>query len=205
VATAKTERTLLKRFLADILRGMPNYRRLFIPGGTYFFTVVTYKRRPFLTDTLARDCLHLAIETIRTDWSFAMPAIVLLPDHLHAIWTLPEGDSNYPIRWSLIKRKFTQLYIQAGGKEFFRSGSRRKRKERGIWQRRYWEHAIDDEKDLERHFDYIHYNPVKHGLVSSPSDWPWSSFQRYVREGFYSVNWGSGPMVFNDLDETAME
>src|SRR5262249_5644683 len=79
------------------------------------------------------------IETIRTDWSFAMPAIVLLPDHLHAIWTLPEGDSNFPIRWSLIKRKFTQLYLQAGGKEFFRSGSRRKRKERGIWQRRYWE------------------------------------------------------------------
>ena len=184
---------------------MPNYRRLFIPGGTYFFTLVTYKRRRILTDPLARDCLHSAIETIRTDWPFTMSAIVLLPDHLHAIWTLPEGDWNYPIRWSLIKRKFKQLYLKWGGREYFLSHSRKKRNERGIWQRRYWEHAIEDENDLERHFDYIHYNPVKHGLVSSPNDWLWSSFQRYVREGFYPATWGSGPMVFDDLNETAME
>jgi putative transposase len=187
---------------------MPNYRRLFIPGGTFFFTVVTHQRRRFLTDELARDCLHKAIDTVRVDRPFTVNAVVLLPDHLHTIWTLPEGDSNYPARWKRIKAEFTQLYLKSGGKDGFRSASRRKRKERGIWQRRYWEHTIRDEDDLERHFDYIHYNPVKHGLVTRPIDWQWSSFHRCVREGIYPAHWGclsTGPLFFDDLDETAME
>jgi putative transposase len=187
---------------------MSNYRRLYIPGGTIFFTVVTHMRRPFLTDEMARSCLHEAIEKVQVRHPFQIRAIVLLPDHLHTLWTLPECDADYSARWKRLKEEFTRRFLQAGGKEGIRSPSRLRRKERGIWQRRYWEHAIQDETDLERHFDYIHYNPVKHGLVKSPRDWPWSSFHRWVREGIYTDDWGcvqNGPLRFDDLDESAME
>jgi putative transposase len=187
---------------------MPEYRRLFVPAGTIFFTVVTHNRRPFLIDELARDCLHHAIDTVRMRRPFTIDAIVLLPDHLHTIWTLPDGDQAYPVRWKRIKEHFTTLYLKRGGKEGLRSLSRLKRQERGIWQRRYWDHVIRNEDDLERHFDYIHYNPVKHGLVSCPRDWPWSSFHRWVKQGAYDPQWGcvsNGPLRFDDLDETAME
>jgi putative transposase len=187
---------------------MPNYRRFFVPGGCYFFTVVTHRRRPFLTDDLARNCLHTAITTVRKNHPFELPAMVLLPDHLHAIWTLPAGDLGYSTRWRRIKEEFTELFLEQGGIESTRSTSRVRRHERGIWQRRFWEHAIRDEQDLERHFDYIHYNPVKHRLVRYPSEWPRSSFHRWVEAGNYPLNWGcvaNGPMLFDDLDQTAME
>jgi putative transposase len=187
---------------------MPEYRRYYVPGGTIFFTVVTHERRDLFSQALARDCLRYAIETIRSKRPFDMPAFVLLPDHLHCLWTLPPGDSAYSVRWRRIKEEFTKKYMQAGGSEGRRSASRRRRKERGIWQQRFWEHTIEDEHDFERHFDYIRYNPVKHGCVDRPCDWPYSSFHRWVDRGVYPIEWGrlsDGPLDFDDLDETEME
>src|SRR5688572_23083040 len=115
---------------------MSDYRRWYVPGGTYFFTVVTYCRRRILCDALGRDCLRQAIEHIRHDWPFELVAIVLLPDHLHAVWTLPPGDDGYSIRWKRIKEEFTRRYLEGGGTELPQSSSREKHGERGIWQRR---------------------------------------------------------------------
>jgi putative transposase len=187
---------------------MSRYLRYFVPGAMYFFTVVTHQRRGILATDLGRACLHNALETIRTRWPFDLTAIVLLPDHLHTVWTMPLGDAHYPRRWRRLKEEFTEAFLQGGGQEGTVSASRRKRKERGIWQRRYWEHTLDDESDFERHMDYIHYNPVKHGFVKCPRDWPYSSFHRLVKEKIYAENWGcveNGPLDFSDLDETAME
>ncbi|SRR6266481_2240862 len=186
---------------------MSNYRRYFIPGGTYFFTLVTHERRRFLTHPSSRRCLREAFKSIRIKRSYEMLAVVLLPDHLHAIWTLPEGDSDYSLRWKRIKEEFTIKYILSGGREGLRSSSRLRRKERGIWQRRFWEHTIKDDDDLEQHMNYVHYNPVKHGLVRCPRDWPFSSFHRWVKLGAYPSDWGVDldPVNFRDLDEFAME
>jgi putative transposase len=170
---------------------MPNYRRLIIPGGTYFFTLVTYQRRPWLCNELARATLRSAIERVNRNYPFTIDAVVLLPDHIHWIWTLPDGDSNYAIRWSLIKRYVTQ---HCGGKlevDAATSLSRQKRKEGNLWQRRFWEHLIRDDKDYANHCDYIHYNPVKHGLCQAPSQWSFSSFHRFVADGIYPQDWGS--------------
>ena len=184
---------------------MPDYRRYFVSGGTYFFTVVTDRRRPFLVEEPARKCLGDAIRKIQRDWPFEMPAIVLLPDHLHTIWCLPPGDADYETRWRLIKSTFTRTYLASGGQEARRSSSRVARKERGLWQRRFWEHTIRDEHDFERHFDYIHYNPVKHRHAKSPIEWPHSSFYRWVECGVYDHQWGRSEMKFDDLSNSAME
>jgi putative transposase len=187
---------------------MPNYRRFTVPGATLFFTVVTDRRRTFLVEPLARRCLREAFRVVRERHPFEIPAIVLLPDHLHAIWILPQGDSDYSTRWRRIKEEFTERFLAEGGIEGERSSSRLAREERAVWQRRFWEHTILDDQDFERHVDYIHYNPVKHGLVASPRDWPFSSFHRWVRRGDYPPDWGCtthGPLQFDDLDETAME
>jgi putative transposase len=187
---------------------MSEYRRYFVPGGTYFFTLVTHARRPFLCDPLARHCLRTAIKEIQRNRPFELVAMVLLPDHLHAIWSLPARDQSYHVRWRRIKEVFTQGYLAGGGSEGPISAGRRARGERGIWQRRYWEHTIRDEFDFERHFDYLHYNPVKHGYARSPAEWPHSSFHRWVRQNVYDPEWGSlsrGVLLFDDLDETAME
>lgn len=187
---------------------MPDYRRWRAPGGTFFFTLVTYRRRPFLTDPLARRCLRRAIQVVRAKQPFDIPALVLLPDHLHVLWTLPRGDTDYSARWRWIKGEFTRRYLREGGAEQEQTDSRRQRNERGVWQRRFWEHAIRDEIDLERHFDYIHYNPVKHGFAACPRDWPFSSFHRCVRERHYPADWGCSsapPPCFDGLDETYME
>jgi putative transposase len=137
--------------------------------------------------------------------SFETVAIVLLPDHLHVIWTLPRGDDDYPSRWQAIKAKFTSQWLAAGGEEHdVTRGYRR----RGVWQPRFMEHAIRDEQDLHNHADYIHYNPVKHGYVQAPRDWPWSSFHRYVRSGDYPVDWGCAherPPQFGGVDEGLIE
>jgi putative transposase len=187
---------------------MADYRRYFVAGGTYFFTLVTHGRRPFLISELARTCLREAIETIRKKRPFEMPAMVLLPDHLHVLWTLPSGDDKYSARLRRIKGEFTESYLALGGDEALVSHSRRVRRERGVWQRRFWEHTIRDEDDFGRHFDYIHYNAVKHDYANCPKDWPYSSFQRWVDAGVYALDWGCrsrGPLNFDDLDQTAME
>jgi len=121
---------------------------------------------------------------------FATDAVCLLPDHIHCIWTLPDRDINYSVRWKEIKSLFTKSYLEQIGPGDIRSESRVRRGEAAIWQRRFWEHTIRDQTDLNRHLDYIHYNPVKHELVQTVSDWPWSSFHRYVKMGYYETNWG---------------
>ena len=151
---------------------MSDYRRNYVPGGTYFFTVVTYKRRYMLVDELARSCLHEAIAEIRAKWPFDIVAIVLLPDHWHTVWTLPRGDDRYSLRLRRIKEEFTRRYLEGGGSELPQSESRVDHGMRGIWQKRFWEHTIDDEDDLKRCVDYVHWNPKKHGLVSNVIDWP---------------------------------
>lgn len=163
---------------------MTNYRRSKLCGGYYFFTVVTYKRRRFLADELSRICLKGAWRKIRQNRPFEVVAFCLLPDHLHCVWHLPDGDKDFSQRWMLIKKEFTRRYLKAGGLEPGQSMSREKKQERGIWQRRFWEHRIRDEKDLQKHIDYIHYNPVKHGLVNVIEDWPWSTYHKFVRNGF---------------------
>jgi len=169
---------------------MSTYRRYYVPGGTYFFTCVTYKRQPILTTDLARDCLHNAIETVRDKHPFEIVAIVLLPDHWHTIWSFPPGDDRYPLRWMRIKEEFTEAWLAKGGMELPQSTSREKHRHRGVWQRRYWEHTICDEGDLKRCADYIHWNPRKHNLVPRVADWQWSSFHRFVAAGEYEPDWG---------------
>jgi putative transposase len=169
---------------------MPNYRRCRVAGGSYFFTVVTFGRRRFLTSDLARPLLRKGIDEVREELPFEVVAWVLLPDHLHAVWALPPGDSKYSERWQAIKEKFTKSFLAAGGREGVRNRSRRRRRERAVWQRRFWEHTIQDEEDLASCVDYVHWNPVKHGLVSRVCDWPWSTFHRYVEAGHYGIDWG---------------
>lgn len=171
---------------------MPEYRRWRVEGGIYFFTVVTFHRRPILTSPSARNLLHIAWEDTRSRFPFSTVAICLLPDHIHCIWKLPEGDSNYSIRWKEIKKLFTKHYLREIGTGDDLNLSRVKRKEAAIWQRRFWEHTITDETDLEEHLDYIHYNPVKHGYVEHVMDWHWSSFQKYVDQGIYTRDWCGG-------------
>src|SRR5687768_13416942 len=137
---------------------MPNYRRTVRPGGTFFFTVVTYDRLAFLCNAKARAMLRTALRLCQTLRPFEIEAFVLLPDHLHTVWTLPVGDSDFSTRWGLIKKAFTQSWLASGGREGHVSVSREANQRRGVWQRRFWEHTIRDEDDLHRHLDYIHYN-----------------------------------------------
>jgi putative transposase len=169
---------------------MPNYRRNYVPGGTYFFTCVTYRRRKIFTTDLARRCLREAIQTVRTDHPFTVIAIALLPDHLHTVWTLPPNDISYPLRWMRIKNEFTKAWLARGGSELQQSQSRERQGQRGIWHKRYWEHTVDDEDDLKRCVDYTHWNPRKHNLVERVRDWNWSTFSRFVTAGEYDLDWG---------------
>ena len=169
---------------------MSQYRRNFVPGGTFFFTVVTAQRRPILTTDLGRRCLREAIHEVKTKFAFSIYAMVLLPDHFHTIWILPPEDSDFPTRMRRIKTEFTNRYLALGGCEVQTSESRIKKRERGIWQRRYWEHTVRDEDDLKHCTDYIHWNPCKHNLVVFPRDWLWSSYHRFVRDGEYDDSWG---------------
>lgn len=171
---------------------MPEYRRCRVDGGTYFFTVVTFHRLPIFIKEPARRILHQAWMETNQRFPFSTIAVCLLPDHLHCLWKLPEGDSNYSIRWKEIKRLFTKRYLKEIGPGEERNFSRLKRNEAAIWQRRFWEHTILDEEDLELHLDYIHYNPIKHGYVGHTEDWPWSSFARYVKAGIYENDWVGG-------------
>ena len=145
---------------------MPDYRRNHVPGGTYFFTCVTHQRRPILTSELGRRCLREAILKIKRDHPFELFAIVLLPDHWHSVWILPNGDDRYPLRWMRIKEEFTERWLYGGGSEIQQSESRKQHRMRGIWQKRYWEHTVRDEADLERCVDYIHWNPRKRQVAA---------------------------------------
>jgi putative transposase len=164
---------------------MPQYRRPRIEGGVFFFTVALADRS---SDLLVRyiDRLRRIYASVQQRHPFETIAICVLPEHLHAIWSLPADDADFPLRWNMIKGGFSR---GLPGDER-RSASRVARRERGIWQRRYWEHAIRDEADLARHVDYIHFNPVKHRHVSRVSDWPHSSFKRYVARGWLPLDWG---------------
>ena len=165
---------------------MTQYRRGSVPGATWFFTVNLAERKGnrLLLDEI--DSLRGAFRTVRAAHSFQLDAVVILPDHLHCIWTLPPGDSDFSTRWGLIKGNFSRSI----GKQERVSESRLKRGERGLWQRRFWEHLIRDEDDFRRHVDYIHWNPVKHGWVKRVAEWPHSSFHMYLRRGVYETNWG---------------
>jgi putative transposase len=170
---------------------MSNYRRWFVPGGTYFFTLVTYQRQPTLTSDLSRSILHEAFALVKKQRPFEQLAIVLLPDHLHLLWSLPPGDDAYAIRLKRIKEEFTTNFLRAGGQESKTTDAEKFRGQRGVWQPRFWEHTIEDAEDLEAHFDYIHWNPLKHGLVQSVDEWPWSTFHKYRAAGHYEPGWGS--------------
>jgi putative transposase len=169
---------------------MSDYRRNYVPGGTYFFTVVTALRRPILTTDFGRVCLREAMMQIKAKLPFTIFAIVLLPDHFHSVWTLPRGDTDYSTRWRQIKERFTRLYLEGKGSEVFVSASRRNKGERGVWQRRFWEHTVRDEEDLKRCVDYVHWNPCKHKVAGRVKDWPWSTFHRFVEQGEYDCTWG---------------
>ena len=165
---------------------MSNYRRNYVSGGSYFFTVNLLERKSsLLIDYI--DELRKAIKQTLEQKPFEIEAWVVLPDHMHTIWTLPENDSDYSSRWREIKKSFSKS-IPKGE---YLSPTRVKRNERGIWQRRFWEHTIRDEKDFQRHMDYIHYNPVKHGLVKTVKEWPHSTFHHCVKQNIYPEDWGS--------------
>ncbi|MBL7107096.1 MAG: transposase [Phycisphaerae bacterium] len=164
---------------------MSNYRRANFAGGYYFFTAVTYNRREIFVNSNARQCLRKAWRKTRDRHPFDVIAMCLLPEHIHCIWHLPESDCDFSTRWRLIKRYFTIGYIDSGGKELKQSNSRKCKGEKGIWQRRFWEHHIRDQRDLQNHVDYIHYNPLKHNLVKTLEDWPWSTYHKFVKQGFY--------------------
>jgi putative transposase len=163
---------------------MTDYRRNRIPGGTYFFTVNLLDRR---SDLLTRhiEPLRAAIRRARVLHPFHIDAWVVLPDHMHCLWTLPEGDTNYGMRWQIIKAGVSRA-IEPGEP---RSASRTAKSERGIWQRRFWEHTIRDDADYAAHMDYIHFNPVKHGHAPTPAAWPHSTFHQAVTRGLYPQNW----------------
>jgi REP-associated tyrosine transposase len=160
------------------------YRRNFVPGGTFFFTVTFADRRSSaLVEYIAE--LRIAFRVARSERPFAIDAIVVLPDHLHTIMTLPPEDSDFSGRWRRIKSVFTR---RVAAKD--KTATPNLRGEYALWQRRFWEHTVRDEIDFAQHVDYIHYNPVKHGLVSCAHDWPYSSFHRYVRRGLLAKDWG---------------
>lgn len=168
---------------------MPEYVRAIVPGGTFFFTVVTNFRRPILTTKSGHAALSGAFQHVQRRHPFEIDALVVLPDHLHCIWTLPDDDTNFSTRWRLIKSEFTKHYRHSGGPETGRSRSRVSKGERGVWQRRFWEHAVCDETEYERLCNYIHYNPVRHRLAKCPHEWAFSSFNDFVRNRRYESDW----------------
>lgn len=174
-------------FLTARVVAMPNYRRNFLPGGSFFFTVNLLERR---SDLLVRhiDLLRDSVRRVRRLYPFAIDAWVVLPEHLHYVWTLAPGEADFALRWRLIKLLFSKGLPQTERL----SELRRRRNERGIWQRRYWEHTLRDEADFGAHVDYVHINPMKHGLVERVADWPYSTFHRYVQAGALPADWGGG-------------
>jgi putative transposase len=166
------------------------YRRVWHPGGTYFFTHTILDRRD---DLLVRhvEGLRHAVRSVQARRPFRIHGWVVLPDHFHCVIELPEGDSNYALRWRLIKQAFSRSVPRTE----WRSETRERRGERGLWVRRYWEHLVRDERDFSAHVDYVHINPLKHGLVSRVVDWPYSTFHRLVKSGTYPADWAGSSMA----------
>ena len=170
------------------------YRRADVKGGTYFFTVnLAERQKTLLVDEM--NILRDIINKVKKQHPFKLDAMVVLPDHIHAIWTLPAGDVDYSTRWMLIKTGFSRQIP----KQERISKSRKSKGERGIWQRRYWEHLIDNEQDYEKHVDYIHYNPVKHGYVTRAVDWPYTSIHEYIAKGILKPEWGCSEYNMDDV------
>ena len=178
-----------KQSYPSMLHHQPmRYRRTWQPGGTYFFTVNLADRSSRLLEAQV-DALRNVVRRVKARHPFDILAWVVMPDHLHVLWKLPDGDSDNATRWALIKAGFSRA-MPARERV---SSSRRSKGERGIWQRRFWEHLITDEEDLSRHFDYIHINPVKHGHARRAADWPYSSIHRYIRAGWMTAEWAADP------------
>ncbi|MEM6255485.1 MAG: transposase [Cyanobacteria bacterium P01_D01_bin.156] len=169
---------------------MPNYRRAYIPGSTIFLTWVTHRRAPLFKDSDNVTRFRQAVRQTKAEAPFEIVAAAILPDHIHFIWTLPDDDSNYSKRVGRIKVLFTRALRGKGAQSFEISESRWKHRESDVWQRRFWEHTIRAEEELAHYLDYVHYNPVKHGWVSCPHQWPHSSFQKWINEGHYQRDWG---------------
>ncbi len=169
---------------------MSNYKRLNTQGGTYFFTLVSFKRRKILCDKPMLQAMRNAVKQVRESYPFEIVAWVTLPDHIHAIWTLPNNDCDYGKRWGLIKRNVSAQCAEYEAPLEMRSLSNINRNEKGIWQRRFWAHEIKSDIDFEKHMDYIHFNAVKHGLVENVMDWRYSTFHKYCAAGLYSADWG---------------
>ncbi|MGD1940551.1 MAG: transposase [Leptolyngbyaceae cyanobacterium] len=169
---------------------MPNYRRVHIAGSTVFLTWVTYRRVPLFNQPDNIQLLRQAIRKTQDEAPFQIAAAVVLPEHLHFIWTLPTNDSNYSKRVRRIKVLFTKALRGQNTQLENLSSSRRKHRESDVWQRRFWEHTLRSEAELSHYLDYVHYNPVKHGWVSCPHQWPYSSFDKWVRAGAYHPDWG---------------
>ena len=162
-----------------------HYRRAKTPGATYFFTVnLADRNKTLLVDHI--DLLRGAIRNVKRKHPFQIDAIVILPDHLHTLWTLPPNDADFSTRWRLIKSEFSRGLA----KTEHISASRKQKGERGIWQRRFWEHLVRNDRDYETHVNYIHYNPVKHGHVNNASEWPYSSLHKFIRQGIIAPDWG---------------
>jgi putative transposase len=179
---------------------MRRYIRAEAAGATYFFTVTLQDRGArWLVEHV--DMLRSCVAQVKARHPFHIEAMVVLPEHLHAVWRLPIDDADFSTRWMLVKQSFSRGLEEVGILENAVSTSRARKGERNIWQRRFWEHQIQDEKDFERHVDYIHYNPVKHGYVTRAVDWPWSSLHRYVRDGLLSPDWGISAAIEGTFGE----
>ncbi len=168
---------------------MSDYKRNFVAGGTYFFTINSFNKQKFFTSPVFRSALRKATSHTKQKLPFEINAWVLLPDHLHCIWTLPENDHNYSARWSMIKCMVTQQCKYHFLQHHLSNPSRFKRNESTIWQRRFWEHTITNEYDYENHLNYIYWDPVKHGYSGSVNEWPFSTFHRDVKKGLYDEKW----------------
>jgi len=180
---------------------MSHYRRYRVPGACYFFTVNLQNRRQrLLVDYI--DVLRSVMRKVQQQHPFYIDAMVVLPEHLHCIWTLPVDDADFSLRWRQIKANFSRQLP----KHEPLTASRAHKQERGIWQRRFWEHVIRDETDFSRHVDYIYFNPVKHGLVARVVDWPFSSFHRDVQRELYPATWGASYVeVLDEMGESGLE
>ncbi len=191
---------------------MPEYRRLGAPGAQFFFTLATHERRPILASPEAISCLRAAFAQEKHHHPFEIDGIVIMPDHVHTIWTLPPGDAQFSMRWTKIKGVFTSTFLAAGGSEGLQSTSRISRGERGVWQRRFWEHVIRDAREYEAFMDYIHWNPVKYVHATCPHAWPHSSFHKWVRAGRYAADWmctcgraAPPPLDFSPIDRFVVD
>jgi putative transposase len=178
---------------------MANYRRIWVPGGTYFFTVTLRDRS---SDLLVHEIalLRNVVAATKHRHPFRIEAWVVLPDHMHCLWTLPPGDCDFATRWKIIKSNFSKKISRNEPL----THAQQRRGQRGIWQARYWEHLIRDAADYKTHYDYIHINPVKHGLVGKVKEWPYSSFHRAVASGIYPLEWvGNAILDGIEIGETA--